>query len=91
MNRLFAYLEIRMPHSATSPACQHTLLARSPVGQVSICLDCEVVHLSLDCLSVRLEMAVFLAFADMLLQAKNRLQLTPSHDSRGQEPAMVTH
>lgn len=81
-----------MPHSAKSPACQHTLLARNPVGQVSLCPECEVVHLSLDCLSVRLEMAVFMAFADLLSQAKKRVHPTQPHDGLGnQGPSMVAH
>ncbi len=63
-----------MKHSDLSPACQHTLLARSPVGHVSVCPDCGVLHLSLDCLLVRLEEKAFQALAAMLTQAQQRLE-----------------
>lgn len=77
-----------MKHPVTLPACQHALLARSPVGHVSVCPDCGVVHLSLDCLSVRLEMTAFMALTEMLLQAQKRLHgALPCKDlgSSGQE------
>jgi hypothetical protein len=77
-----------MKHPAALPACQHALLARSPVGHVSVCPDCGVVHLSLDCLSVRLEKTAFMALTDMLLQAQKRLHSArPCKDlgSSGQE------
>lgn len=70
-----------MEQSATSPSCQHALLARSPVGHVSVCPDCGVVNLSMDCVSVRLEMNAFLALAEMLSQAKESLHShTPKDD-----------
>ncbi len=62
-----------MERSPTSSSCQHALLARSPVGHVSVCPECGVVHLSLDCLSLRLELTAFQALAQMLSQAKQRL------------------
>ena len=62
-----------MAHSSTSSSCQHSLLARSPVGHVSVCPDCGVVHLSLDCVSVRLEVGAFQAMAEMVSQAQQRL------------------
>lgn len=62
-----------MDHSPTASNCQHALLARSPVGHVSVCPDCGVVHLSMDCVSVRLEVNAFLALAEMLSQAQKRL------------------
>lgn len=40
--------EVRMERSPTSPSCQHAMLARSPVGHLSVCPDCGVVHLSMD-------------------------------------------
>lgn len=81
-----------MKHSATSPVCQHALLARSPVGHVSVCPDCGVVSLSLDCVSIRLEVTAFLALTEMLSQAKNRLHIDQSHESlRGPGQATVVH
>lgn len=71
-----------MEHSPTSPGCQHALLARSPVGHVSVCSDCGVVHLSLDCVSVRLEMTAFLALAEMLSTAQKGLQSPQSNEAQ---------
>ncbi len=81
-----------MEHSPTSPSCQHVMLARSPVGQVSVCPDCGVVHLSMDCVSVRLEVNAFLALAEMLSQAQKRLASTQPHDGHAcHESAHVVH
>ena len=81
--------EDHMEPSIPSSRCQHTLLARSPVGHVSICPDCAVVQLSLDCLSVCLERTVFLALAEMLSAARQRLHDTQRHSS--QPPAGLAH
>lgn len=70
-----------MKHSLTSSSCQHTLLARSPVGHASVCPDCGDVHLSLDCVSVGLELNTFMALAEMLSQAHKRLHSTQPHES----------
>ena len=81
-----------MKHPATSPACQHALLAQSPVGHVSVCPDCGVVHLSLDCLSVRLEMSAFKALADMVAQAHQRLHsIQPGENLGASGQAAVVH
>lgn len=81
-----------MERSPTSSSCQHALLAHSPVGHVSVCPDCGVVHLSLDCVSVRLEVGAFLALAEMLSQAQKRLHGMPPCESRGHEGrARVVH
>ncbi|HRO79832.1 hypothetical protein [Alicycliphilus denitrificans] len=42
-------------------------------------------HLSLDCVSVRLEVGAFLALAEMLSQAQKRLHGMPPCESRGHE------
>lgn len=74
------------------PSCQHTMLARSPVGHVSVCPDCGVVHLSMDCVSVRLEVNAFLALAEMLSQAQKRLSGMQLHESQAcHESAHVVH
>lgn len=70
-----------MERSPTSSSCQHTLLARSPVGHVSVCPECGVVHLSLDCLSLRLELTAFQTLAEMLSQALQRLDSRQACDS----------
>ena len=59
-----------MEYSPSSSSCQHALLARSPLGHVTVCPDCAVVHLSLNCVSVRLEVEAFAALAEMLNRAQ---------------------
>lgn len=72
-----------MPHSSTSSNCQHALLAHSPVGHVSVCPDCGVVHLSLDCVSVRLEVGAFMAVAEMVSQAQKCLHGVQPREGHG--------
>ena len=62
-----------MEYSPSSSSCQHALLARSPLGHVTVCPDCAVVHLSLNCVSVRLEVEAFAALAEMLNRAQECL------------------
>ena len=62
-----------MPPSHTPGPCSQAVLARSPLGQVAVCPDCGVVHLSLQCLSIRLEPGAFEALALMVAQAQQRL------------------
>lgn len=63
--------------SPTSSSCQHATLARSPAGQVSVCVECGVVHVSMACVSIRLEVSAFLDLAEMLSQAQRRLLSMP--------------
>ena len=62
-----------MEYSPSSSSCQHALLARSPLGHVTVCPDCAVVHLSLNCVSVRLEVEAFAALAERLNRAQECL------------------
>ena len=62
-----------MEYSPSSSSCQHALLARRPLGHVTVCPDCAVVHLSLNCVSVRLEVEAFAALAEMLNRAQECL------------------
>ena len=62
-----------MEYSPSSSSCQHALLARSPLGHVTVCPDCAVVHLSLNCVSVRLEVEASAALAEMLNRAQECL------------------
>lgn len=72
-----------MERSPTSSSCQHALLAHGPVGHVTVCPDCAVVHLSLNCVSVRLEVDAFMALAEMLNRARQSLHGTQPTESRG--------
>lgn len=81
-----------MKHPAMSPACQHALLAQSPLGHVSVCPDCGVVHLSLNCVSVRLEVNDFKALAGMVSQAHERLHsVQPCESLGGTGQAALVH
>ena len=81
-----------MAYTPPSSPCQHALLARSPIGHVADCPDCGVVHLSLDCVSVRLEAGAFLAMAEMVSEARQRLQGVPPREGQGRsEHARAVH
>lgn len=81
-----------MAQSPPSSSCQHTLLAQSPVGHVSACPDCGVVNLSVDCVTVRLEVSAFVALTEMLSQAQKRLhRMQTPVDPALLEPAHVVH
>lgn len=82
-----------MKQSPTPPVCQHALLARSQVGQVSICPDCGVVHVSLQAISVRLTPSAFLELSDMVSHAQKRLLSMPTNDhpSDAHRPAAGVH
>lgn len=80
-----------MKRSVNAPDCRHAPLARSSVGQVSVCPDCGVVHISLHYLTVRLELAAFGELADMLAQANKRLQDAQSCESPGNDRHMALH
>lgn len=69
-----------MDQSPASSRCEHIPLARSPIGDVSVCPDCGVVHLSLDCVSIRLEVTAFTALVLMVSEAQSRLGSTQLHD-----------
>lgn len=62
-----------MEQLPTSSNCQHAMLAHSPIGHVAVCADCGIVHLSINCVSVRLEIGAFLALVKMLTHAQQRL------------------
>lgn len=78
-----------MEHPLALPDCQHAMLAHSPVGHVSVCPDCSVVHLSLNCVSIRLEIGAFMALADMLTQAQKQLHSTQRQESQCHTSAQV--
>lgn len=63
-----------MKYAPPATACQHVPVAHSPVGHVSMCPDCGVVHVSLQYFSMRFDMAAFGVLAQMLAQAQDRLQ-----------------
>ncbi|MBI1891451.1 MAG: hypothetical protein HYS18_12445 [Burkholderiales bacterium] len=70
--------------------CKNAALAASPLGTVSICPACGVVHLSLQYVSMRFEPEAFRALTHMLAMAQARIdQLPPLHHASNEqfEPA----
>ncbi|MFZ6657792.1 hypothetical protein [Undibacterium sp. TJN19] len=60
---------MKRPHQSSS--CQHVQLAHSKVGEVMICPDCGIVHVSLQYVSMRFELDAFRSLADMLGDAQH--------------------
>lgn len=60
-------------HHRSPAACQHINLAQSEVGEVGICQECGVVHVSLQAMSVRFRISAFQELAQMLAVANARL------------------
>lgn len=63
-----------MQHSSQSNPCKHVGLAHSRVGEVSMCPDCGVVHISLQYFSVRFDLEAFRALTQMLTTAQARIE-----------------
>lgn len=54
-------------------ACQHTGIARNNVGEVAICVDCNIVHLTLQHMTLRLSPEAFRSLSQLLAAAQGRL------------------
>lgn len=52
--------------------CNHESLAVSDFSKVLMCRECGVVHLHLQNMSLRLEIADFLSFADTMTEASHQ-------------------
>lgn len=61
------------PKSNSGSTCQHLNIANSKIGDIMICPECGVVHLSLQSISVRLDLDAFSELAKMVKQAKATL------------------
>lgn len=75
------------PYPPRAPACLHQPLAESPLGSVSICPDCGVVQLTMDAVSVRLDMEAFHLATQMMVQARSRVHALM--DERARHAAMA--
>jgi hypothetical protein len=53
--------------------CQHIAIANSPSGHVTVCLECSIVNVSINNLSLRFTPEVFREVAHMLASAQARL------------------
>lgn len=61
-----------MNQKSGAPVCRHQALAESPLGSVSLCLECGVVQLTMDSVTVRLDLEAFQMAAQMMLVARCR-------------------
>ena len=62
-----------MNQKPVAPVCRHQTLAESPLGSVSLCPECGVVQLTMDSVTVRLDLEAFQMAAQMLLVARCRV------------------
>jgi hypothetical protein len=62
-----------MKRSHQASPCQHVEIAHSNVGEVMICADCNVVHISLQHMSLRFEVEAFRSLAYMLGNAQMKI------------------
>lgn len=61
------------PPSSSDSTCQHLSIANSKIGEVMVCPDCGVVHLSMQSMSIRFDLDAFAELAKMIKQAKATL------------------
>ncbi|MFZ6800466.1 hypothetical protein [Undibacterium sp. Di24W] len=54
--------------------CQHLSIANSKIGEIMICPECGVVHLSLQSISMRFDLEAFGELAKMVRQAKATIE-----------------
>ena len=60
--------------TASQAHCQHIAVARNGAGHVAICPDCNVVHVELDCMTLRFTPETFSRIAELLASAQARLE-----------------
>lgn len=59
------------PHAGAG--CPLHRLAAARIGNVALCRECAALHLSVQCLTLRMDPAAFMELVDLLVQARNRL------------------
>lgn len=69
--------------------CQCEHLASSPVGQVTMCAGCGQVHLTLQYMTVRLEIDVFKMVATMIRDAQQHMNVLIKEPSVPVRPVVV--
>ncbi len=62
-----------MKYPSQSTSCKHVGVAHSDIGDVAICPDCGVVHVSLQYVSMRFAPEAFRSLAHMLGVAQDRI------------------
>lgn len=78
------------PHATDAP-CPLLKVATSSLGNVAFCKDCGAVHLTVQCLTVRLDPRAFMELVGMVQQARHGLcQIAHAADREaGAEPAAM--
>ena len=59
--------------NASPEHCQHISIARNDAGRITICPDCNVVHVDLDYMTLRFTPETFRGIAELLASAQARL------------------
>lgn len=59
--------------------CDHLVLAKGPSGQVDYCPHCEVIHIHLPTVSLRVSPEACVALHAMLGKAVGQLAVDPTH------------
>lgn len=63
-----------MKHASQTNLCQQVPIAQSNVGEVAVCPDCGVVHVSLQYFSMRFDLEAFQALTQMLGTAQAEIE-----------------
>lgn len=79
-------------HTDHAAGCKHTGIARNTVGDVSICAECNIVHLTLSHMTLRLTPEAFRSLSDLVSLSQFRLEkaqqsVMPKQAAKNQEPA----
>ena len=69
--------------------CTHEYLAATEFGKAVICRECGIVHLNIQNLSLRLEVADFLGLADTLTEASTKARRVAKEKSKRQAFTIV--
>jgi len=72
------------PSHGAGDGCPLHRLAAARIGQVALCRECAALHLSVQCLTLRMDPAAFLELVDLLVQARARLV---AHGAAAEAPA----
>jgi hypothetical protein len=67
--------------------CQHVAVARSEAGRITVCCECNVVHVELETMTLRFSPASFRAVAHLLATGEATLEQA-RQDTRSVEPSV---
>lgn len=74
-----------------SKPCQHIEIAQSKLGDVHICSDCGVVHLSLQSISMRFDVEAFKVISTMLSVAQHIIEHAENNSEISKDQVRHTH